>query len=74
MVLGMLPVVPMTLISAALMVVVSWCTTKPSAAAIARYFPATEKHPGRQILPPNIQKIIAHTCERETHEPTVRET
>lgn len=39
-VFGMLPVVPMTLVSAALMVAVSIATPKPSAATIARYFPA----------------------------------
>ena len=37
-VLGFMPVVPMTLISAALMVVVSACTPKPSDATVARYF------------------------------------
>ena len=39
-VLGLLPVVPMTLISALLMVVVSRCTTasRPAAATLARYF------------------------------------
>ncbi|MEZ5351187.1 MAG: sodium:solute symporter family protein [Bryobacteraceae bacterium] len=37
-VLGMLPVVPMTVISGVLMIVVSWVTPKPSAAAIGRYF------------------------------------
>jgi hypothetical protein len=41
-VLGMLPVVPMTLISAALMAVVSLLTpsTRPSARTLARYFQA----------------------------------
>ena len=39
-VLGLLPVVPMVLISALLMLVVSALTPKPSAATIARYFPA----------------------------------
>ena len=40
MVLGLLPVVPMTLISALLMVVVSRCTagSRPAAATLARYF------------------------------------
>jgi Na+/proline symporter len=39
-VLGLLPVVPMTLISALLMVLVSRCTTasRPAAATLARYF------------------------------------
>lgn len=37
---GLLPVVPMVLISALLMVVVSWLTPKPSAAAVQRYFSA----------------------------------
>ena len=37
-VLGFMPVVPMTLISAALMVVVSACTPKPSRATVSRYF------------------------------------
>ena len=37
-VLGFMPVVPMTLISAALMVGVSWLTPKPSAATLSRYF------------------------------------
>ena len=42
MVLGMLPVVPMTLVSAALMVVVSLITpsARPSAPTLARYFAA----------------------------------
>ncbi len=35
---GLLPVVPMTLISGALMVVVSLVTPPPSAAAVGRYF------------------------------------
>jgi SSS family solute:Na+ symporter len=39
---GYLPVVPMTLISAALMVVVSLVTGKPSPATLARYFPQRE--------------------------------
>lgn len=39
-VFGMLPVVAMTLVSAALMVTVSLMTPKPSEAAIRRYFPA----------------------------------
>ena len=39
-VLGLLPVVPMVLISALLMLVVSALTPKPSAETIARYFPA----------------------------------
>ena len=39
-VLGFMPVVPMVLVSCLLMVVVSLLTPKPSAAAIARYFPA----------------------------------
>jgi SSS family solute:Na+ symporter len=38
-VLGFMPVVPMVLISALLMVVVSALTPKPTAATIARYFP-----------------------------------
>jgi len=38
-VLGLLPVVPMVLISALLMLVVSALTPKPGAATIARYFP-----------------------------------
>ena len=37
-VLGFMPVVPMTLISALLIVVVSWLTPKPSAATVTRYF------------------------------------
>jgi SSS family solute:Na+ symporter len=37
-ILGFSPVVPMTLISAALIVVVSWLTPKPSPTTIARYF------------------------------------
>ena len=36
---GLMPVVPMALISALLMFVVSMLTARPSAAAIARYFP-----------------------------------
>jgi solute:Na+ symporter, SSS family len=36
---GFLPVVPMTVISTVLMVVVSWVTPKPSGGTIARYFP-----------------------------------
>jgi SSS family solute:Na+ symporter len=37
-VFGLMPVVPITLISAALLVVVSWLTPKPGAATLARYF------------------------------------
>ena len=37
-VLGFMPVVPMTLISALVMVVVSWVTPKPGANTLARYF------------------------------------
>jgi hypothetical protein len=37
-VLGFLPVVPMTLVSALLMFVVSQLTPKPSAATVGRYF------------------------------------
>jgi Na+/proline symporter len=37
-VLGYLPVVPMTLISGLLMMVVSWLTPKPSQATLGRYF------------------------------------
>jgi solute:Na+ symporter, SSS family len=40
MVFGLLPVVPMTLISALLMVVVSVLTPRPSDATVERYFPA----------------------------------
>jgi solute:Na+ symporter, SSS family len=39
-VLGFLPVVPMVLVSALLIVVVSLVTPRPSAATIARYFPS----------------------------------
>jgi Na+/proline symporter len=38
-VLGFMPVVPMVLVSALLMIVVSALTPKPSATTIARYFP-----------------------------------
>lgn len=38
-VLGLMPVVPMTIISALLLVVVSWLTPKPSADTVRRYFP-----------------------------------
>jgi SSS family solute:Na+ symporter len=44
-VLGFLTVVPMTLISAFLMVTVSWLTPKPSEATIARYFRARSSLP-----------------------------
>ncbi len=37
--LGFMPVVPMVLVSALLMVVVSLLTRKPGRATIARYFP-----------------------------------
>ena len=37
---GYLPVMPMVLISAALVVIVSWCTRPPAQAVIAKYFPA----------------------------------
>ena len=37
-VFGLMPVVPMTIISALLIIVVSWMTKKPSAATIQRYF------------------------------------
>jgi SSS family solute:Na+ symporter len=38
-VFGFMPVVPMTVISAMLMVVVSWITSKPKSETIRRYFP-----------------------------------
>jgi solute:Na+ symporter, SSS family len=38
-VLGFMPVVPMVLVSALLMVLVSLCTPKPSRTTLARYFP-----------------------------------
>jgi SSS family solute:Na+ symporter len=38
-VVGFMPVVPMVLVSALLMIVVSWQTPKPSPGTIARYFP-----------------------------------
>jgi len=38
-VFGFMPVVPMTLVSALLMVVVSWITSRPSRETIERYFP-----------------------------------
>ncbi len=38
-VLGFMPVVPMVLVSAFLMAVVSWLTPKPSRTTLARYFP-----------------------------------
>jgi len=37
-VLGLMPVVPMTIVSALLMIVVSYVTAKPSTATITRYF------------------------------------
>jgi SSS family solute:Na+ symporter len=37
-VFGLMPVVPMTLLSALLMIVVSWLTSPPSAATVTRYF------------------------------------
>ena len=42
-ILGFMPVVPMVIVSALLMIVVSWLTPKPSAAALARYFPAAPR-------------------------------
>ena len=39
-VFGLLPVVPMTLVSALLMIVVSALTPRPAAATVARYFPS----------------------------------
>jgi SSS family solute:Na+ symporter len=42
-VFGFLPAVPMTLVSALLMVVVSWMTAKPSAGTIERYFTRFER-------------------------------
>jgi SSS family solute:Na+ symporter len=41
-ILGLMPVVPMTLVSAFLMIVVSRLTAKPSADTINRYFPRVE--------------------------------
>ena len=38
-VFGFMPVVPMTVVSALLMVVVSWMTSKPSSETVRRYFP-----------------------------------
>jgi SSS family solute:Na+ symporter len=45
-VLGFMPVVPMVLVSALLMLVVSWLTPKPGAATLARYFGAA---PAREL-------------------------
>ena len=42
-VLGLLPVVPMTIVSALLVVVVSRLTRRPGASTIERYFPV--RHP-----------------------------
>ncbi|MDE2667963.1 MAG: sodium:solute symporter family protein [Acidobacteriota bacterium] len=39
-ILGFLPVVPIVLVSALLMIVVSWMTARPGAATIERYFPS----------------------------------
>ena len=40
-ILGLLPVVPITLVSGLLMIaLVSWLTARPGAATIERYFPA----------------------------------
>ena len=44
-VFGLMPVVPMTIISALLMIFVSWMTAKPSASTIRRYFPGTKRVP-----------------------------
>jgi SSS family solute:Na+ symporter len=41
-ILGLLPVVPMTIISALWMVGISWLTTPPPPATVARYFPSTK--------------------------------
>jgi sodium/proline symporter len=41
-ILGLMPVMPVTLISAALMAIVSKLTRKPSRATIERYFPAPQ--------------------------------
>lgn len=40
---GFMPVVPMVLVSASLMVVVSWLTVKPRGATIEKYFPAAQQ-------------------------------
>jgi hypothetical protein len=39
---GFMPVVPMTIISALLLVVVSSCTSKPSTTTVERYFTGPE--------------------------------
>jgi len=39
-ILGFLPVVPIVLVSALLMIAVSWMTARPGAATIERYFPS----------------------------------
>lgn len=43
-VFGFMPVVPMTLISAGLMAIVSWLTSRPSEATLRRYFSPDEKN------------------------------
>ena len=43
---GLLPVVPMTLLSAFWMVVVSWLTPPPAPATLVRYFPSCSTPPG----------------------------
>ena len=42
-VFGFMPVVPMVIISALLMILVSWLTTKPARETLDRYFPAQQK-------------------------------
>jgi hypothetical protein len=49
-VFGFMPVVPMTIISALLMIVVSSITSKPSGAAIKRYFPDNRTTTGQPKL------------------------
>jgi SSS family solute:Na+ symporter len=48
-VFGFMPVVPMVLISALLMVIVSWLTSKPSRTTIERYFPRKETRPSERV-------------------------
>lgn len=47
-VFGFMPVVPMVIISALLMILFSWLTTKPGRETLDRYFPAQQKRVNKQ--------------------------
>jgi hypothetical protein len=58
-VFGFMPVVPMTIISALLMIVVSRLTSKPSRETINRYFPEKRNRIGDRELSSTLKAPVA---------------